>query len=297
MPSALPRALQRASAPGSVLTGGRDRPARRSASYWALSRAPRYALVFALPLLVLYEALAALLGDLAGLRVRNGADVWLKTPFIALFGPRGPVVFGALVVGGAAVLVWRDVRRTRDGVRAGVLLRMFAESVLLALVCAVAVGVVTAELLRVVPAALALVPHGVPHAVPRALHGLAAAGAASDTPIGRLGVPAQLMLSLGAGLYEELLFRVVLVGTLGALARRLLGFGPAAAGAVAVLGGALLFSLSHHVGAYGDPFTMQAFTFRLVAGLFFSSVYVLRGFGIAAWTHALYDVGVLVLRG
>jgi hypothetical protein len=164
----------------------------------------------------------------------------------------------------------------------------------------VAVGVVTAELLRVVPQALALVPPAVPPAVPRALHGLAAAGAAGaaiDTPIGRLGVPAQFMLSLGAGLYEELLFRVVLVGTLGALARRLLGFGPAAAGAVAVLGGALLFSLSHHVGAYGDPFTMQAFTFRLVAGLFFSSVYVLRGFGIAAWTHALYDVGVLVLRG
>ena len=293
MPSALPRALHRASAPGSSLTGGRDRPARRSASYWALSRAPRYALLFALPLLVLYEALAALLGDLAGLRVRNGADVWLKTPFIALFGPRGPVVFGALVVGGAAVLVWRDVRRTRDGVRAGVLLRMFAESVLLAFVCAVAVGVVTAELLRVVPQALALVPH----AVPRALHGLAAAGAVADTPIDRLGVPAQFMLSLGAGLYEELLFRVVLVGALGALARRLLGFGPAAAGAFAVLGGALLFSLSHHVGAYGDPFTMQAFTFRLVAGLFFSSVYVLRGFGIAAWTHALYDVGVLVLRG
>jgi membrane protease YdiL (CAAX protease family) len=103
------------------------------------------------------------------------------------------------------------------------------------------------------------------------------------------------MLSLGAGLYEELLFRVVLVGALGALARRALGLRPAAAGALAVAGGALLFSLAHHVGAYGDPFTLQAFTFRLVAGLFFSALFVLRGFGIAAWTHALYDVGVLVV--
>jgi hypothetical protein len=51
------------------------------------------------------------------------------------------------------------------------------------------------------------------------------------------------------------------------------------------------------VGAYGDPFTAQAFTFRLVAGLFFSALFVLRGFGIAAWTHALYDVSVLILKG
>jgi hypothetical protein len=170
MPSALPRALHRASAPGSTLTGGRDRPARRSASYWALSRAPRYALLFALPLLVLYEALAALLGDLAGLRVRNGADVWLKTPFIALFGPRGPVVFGALVVGGAAVLVWRDVRRARDGVRGGVLLRMLAESAALAVVCASRVGLATAELLRALPRRGGAAPGA---RSPAALHALA----------------------------------------------------------------------------------------------------------------------------
>jgi hypothetical protein len=216
----------------------------------------------------------------------------------ALLGPRGPVVFGALLVGGAALLVWRDVRRARDGVRGGVLLRMLAESAALAVVCAVGVGLVTAELLRALPHVAALVP-----ALPRALHGLsvaqAAAGAAAavaePTPMRGLGAPAQLMLALGAGLYEELLFRVVLVGALGTVARRALGLGAVAAGAVAVAGGALLFSVAHHVGAYGDPFTVQAFTFRLVAGLFFSALFVLRGFGIAAWTHALYDVGVLLL--
>jgi hypothetical protein len=267
MPPPAPRAL----------SGALPRPARpagRGASYWALSRAPRYSLLFALPLLVLYEALAAVLGDVAGLAVRNGADVWLKAPFVALLGPRGPAAFGALLVGGSAVLVWRDVRRARDGVRGGVLARMLAESAALAVVCAAGVGLVTAELLRALPRVAAL-----------------AAGAA---PAAR-GPAADLMLSLGAGLYEELLFRVVLVGALGALARRALGLRPAAAAAVAVGVGALLFSLAHHVGVYGDPLTLQAFTFRLVAGLFFSALFVLRGFGIAAWTHALYDVGVLLV--
>jgi hypothetical protein len=125
------------------------RPAARS--YWALSRAPRYSLLFALPLLVLYEALAAGLGTLAGVRVRNGADVWLKAPFVALFGPQGPVVFGALVVAASVALVVRDVRRTRDGVRGGVFTRMLGESVVLAGVCAVAVGMATAQLLRALP--------------------------------------------------------------------------------------------------------------------------------------------------
>jgi hypothetical protein len=36
--------------------------------------------------------------------------------------------------------------------------------------------------------------------------------------------------------------------------------------------------------------------FRTIGGLFFSALYVLRGFGITAWTHALYDILVLVVR-
>ena len=258
--------------------------AARARSYWALSRAPRYALLFALPLLVLYEGLAAALGGLAGVSVRNGADVWLKAPFVALFGPRGPVVFGALVVLASVALVLRDVRRSRDGVRAGVFARMLGESVLLAGVCALAVGMATAQLLRALPhAALLGAPAGGP------------ALAAAPVGVAALGAPAQLMVSLGAGLYEELLFRVVLVGALRAGARRVVGLGPAAASLLAVVVGAVLFSAAHHVGPLGDPLTADRFVFRLVAGLFFSGVFVLRGFGIAAWTHALYDVGVLTL--
>lgn len=253
----------------------------RAASYWRLSRTPRYTLVFALPLLVLYEALAAILGDVHG-AVRNGADVWLKAPFIAVFGARGPAVFGAAVVVGSAALVWRDVRRTRDGVRANVLLRMLGESAVLALVCAVLVGLATSELMSALPH---LVPQRIAWPVPAALGR------------GQLGAPRTLMLALGAGLYEELLFRVLLVSGLRLVARRFVGLGEAGAALAAVVGGALLFSAAHYVGPYGDTLTLASFTFRAIAGLFFSGVYVLRGFGIAAWTHALYDVGVLFGAG
>lgn len=249
------------------------RSLRGPRSYWNLSRAPRYSLLLALPLLVAYEGLAALTGPAAGLSIRNGADVWLKAPFIALLGPRGPVAFGALVVGGAALLVWRDVRRAHDGVRGRVLAAMLAEAVALAIACAIGVGAATGLVLRV----------------------LSMAAAAPGAGLTAVGAPARLMLSLGAGLYEELLFRVVLVGTLAWIGRALLGLGPRAAGALAVVCGALLFSAAHYVGAYGDRLTLESFVFRAIAGLFFSALYLLRGFGITAWTHALYDVGVLVL--
>src|SRR2546421_10624546 len=98
------------------------------------------------------------------------------------------------------------------------------------------------------------------------------------------------MLSLGAGIYEELLFRVLLVGALAAAARALLGWRPVTAGAAAPLLGAALFSAFPYIGPYGDRLQGYSFVFRMGAGLFFSALYLTRGFGVTAWTHALYDV-------
>ena len=125
------------------------------------------------------------------------------------------------------------------------------------------------------------------------LHGrlalLLQAGAGAPGVAG-LTLPTQLMISLGAGIYEELLFRVLLVSGLAALARMLFGWEARASGAFAALGGALIFSLFHYVGPLGDEFSLGSFTFRAIAGLLFSALYLLRGFGITAWSHALYDV-------
>ena len=101
------------------------------------------------------------------------------------------------------------------------------------------------------------------------------------------------MLSVGAGIYEELLFRVVLVAALAWIGQAVLGWRPAVAGLWATLLGAMLFSAAHYVGPYGDRLTLYSFVFRMVAGVFFSALYLLRGFGITAWTHALYDVLLL----
>ncbi len=232
-------------------------------SYWALSRRPKYSLLFALPLLVLYELLALALSGSAMAGVRNGADVLLKSLFLTFGGRTGLLVFGALILGTGAWLVWRD-RKSGGPIRWGVFGGMAVESLAYASV----LGVVTATL-------TALLLGGVlPFAVGQ---------------FEGLGLASQVMISLGAGLYEELLFRVVLVGALAWAARRLLG-SPLAAAAVATLVGALVFSAFHYIGPYGDALELSSFAFRAVAGVLFSTLYLLRGFGIAAWTHALYDL-------
>jgi hypothetical protein len=61
-------------------------------------------------------------------------------------------------------------------------------------------------------------------------------------------------------------------------------------GVFAVVSAALIFAAFHYIGPYGEPLALGSFTYRTVGGVLFSGLYLLRGFGITAWTHALYDV-------
>jgi hypothetical protein len=170
-----------------------------------------------------------------------------------------------------AWLIAKDSRTNRGGLSPVLLGGMLLESVCLSLVFGIVVGGLTAALLGAPPPPLTIALTGE-----------------------RLGRWTLLMLSIGAGIYEELLFRVLLVGLLAWGAKQLLGWRPLSAGIAATVLGALIFSAFHYIGPYGDPLDVYSFVFRTIAGLFFSGLYLLRGFGITAWTHALYDVFLLL---
>jgi hypothetical protein len=108
-----------------------------------------------------------------------------------------------------------------------------------------------------------------------------------------------VVMSLGAGFYEEIAFRVILFG-LGAKVLHLmypdlLGVRSKLVTVGWALVAAAVFSGWHHVGAMGDAFDLKVFVFRWVCGLVFTAIYAFRGFAPAVWTHALYDIWVLVL--
>jgi hypothetical protein len=249
-------------------------PTKPRQSYWELSRTSRYSLTFALPLLIAYELLALGLNQGTDTGIRNGADVLLRSLAATVLGDHGPLLFGALVALILVTIAIRDRHRAGGSFRPRFFVLMLMESAVLAIAFGFVVGVVTAQLLNALPT----LSTGQP------------AQAHMDWPV-------VFMVSLGAGVYEELVFRVLLVSGLLMAARAIFGFGKGTATAFAVIVGALVFSAFHYIGPFGDPLELPSFTFRTVAGLAFSGLYVTRGFGITAWTHALYDVFLLLARG
>jgi hypothetical protein len=235
-------------------------PERRAMTYWRASRTTFYSFAFALPLLTLYELSAMLLNqsDVAG--IRNGADVLLKR-FLSLLGLRGLIGFSLLVLLLFLCVVLLTKWRRPVPLRASYFGWMLLESAAYAVLFGTVVGSVT-RLFFAIP--------------------------------DQLGFWPMLVTSLGAGVYEELVFRVVLVSTFYVLLRGILHLPRSLGYVFAAVASALIFSGFHYIGPLGDPFDPYSFVYRSVAGLIFSGLYILRGFGITAYTHSLYDLFLTV---
>jgi membrane protease YdiL (CAAX protease family) len=230
-----------------------DGPSRAGAdSYWNVSRTPLTSLVFTMPLVLAYEGGVLLMGRGSP---RNGADVWLRQLLDAA-GFGAYFLLPALTVIG--LLAWHHVEHDRWRVRPGILAGMALESLVWA---AVLLGLARLQG-RWWPLAAALEGEG---------------------------LFARLVAFCGAGLYEEVLFRLLLLPAIAWLMSQL-GCSTAASACWGVVASSVLFSAAHYIGPLGDAFTLYSFTFRFLAGLFFAILFVARGFGIAAGTHAVYDI-------
>mgnify|MGYP002621777908 CR=1 FL=1 len=239
--------------------------------YARQSSRPLPSLAFVLPLLVVYEAGVLLLGPQA---VRNGADVWLRQ-LLDLMGFGQYFLLPALTIG--LLLGWHHLTRDRWRVSAGVVYVMFAECAILGLVL-VGLGRLQAA------AAHALVDPNLSTEAQRAALAL---------PVGVEQAIGRIVGYMGAGVYEEILFRLLLLPPVAAIAWRL-GAQRGLRIGMAVVLTSVVFSAAHYLGPHGETFDGFSFAFRFLAGAFFAMLFVYRGFGIAAGTHALYDVFVSV---
>jgi membrane protease YdiL (CAAX protease family) len=114
--------------------------------------------------------------------------------------------------------------------------------------------------------------------------------------IAHQGFITRAVMSIGAGVYEEAVFRLALLTGIVALLEKVLRLGRWFAVAVGFVVSALLFSAMHHIPPYGDPLHLGVFTFRFLAGICFALLFWFRGFAVAVYTHALYDLYVLLVR-
>ena len=237
-------------------------------AYFRFSRTATYSFLAALPLLVAYHVLILLANTGSPRQIRVGSEVWIQE-LLALLGATGMAVLGALVLI-VGIVIFAAERPERIPIRRRYFGWMIAESAVYAVVLALVIGWTVGFLFSAAPSYATLMAQ-----------------------VGQPSYLLKLALSLGAGIYEELVFRVVLVGGLAWAVHRLTAWERPRAYAVAAIVGALVFSAVHYLGPLGDPFALPSFTFRFLFGLALNAVFLVRGFGIAAWTHALYDVLVV----
>lgn len=237
-------------------------------SYWGQTRRPLPCLVFLLPLLGLYELGIFLIGGLNPITVRNGADAWMRTALGEL-GLQPAYVLPLAIV--CVFTIWQLCSRNPWRFDAEVILGMIAESLVLAMVL-----IVIGRLHDIVFQSLEL--SGI----------VASVGAAPATV-------ADLLSYVGAGIYEETLFRLLMLPLIY-YGFTLIGARPVLATTAAVALSGLAFSGAHYVGPMAEQFVWFGFIFRWLAGLFFAGVFVLRGFGIVVGAHAAYDILVGVFH-
>ncbi len=124
----------------------------------------------------------------------------------------------------------------------------------------------------------------------------AAGGGSGPRFRGMRGRLVETALYCGAGIYEELLFRGILLGSLILFFSKVLSLKKPAAAIWGTLVASLLFSLFHYIGPGSDSFAIGSFVQRFLAGIYFSGLFVWRSFGVAAAAHSLYDILVGLLH-
>jgi hypothetical protein len=260
---------------------GTDRqlPAKAAAQigYFARTSRPVYAIVFLLPFIVLYEVLVLLVNPqllttpVSNIRGAVVSFVWVQNFLCWLGMSTKNAWFFAPVVVILVLLLIQFISRQSWELKPADFLIMTVECLVLALPLIV----------------LALVLNR---------SAGAAANAASfqaDSPTRTIAM--DLLTGIGAGIYEELIFRLILISLSMVFFETILGVQKFKAIIISVIISSVLFSLHHHFVflngqfARAETFTLARFAFRTVAGVFFAVIFAARGFGIVAGTHSFYD--------
>ncbi len=225
--------------------------------YLARSRSLTKSFLFILPLLVFYEIGILLYGS----ETKNTADVIIKKPF-EIFGDNAALVFNSLIIIIAFCSIFYIEKKNRFS--CGIFIPMFLES----LAYAFSLGYVILFFLY------GYLPFDITNSHVQ-------------------NFIKSIIVSLGAGIYEEIFFRLLLLSALYIVFVKALKINAIVGSLCSILICACIFSIMHYMGATGDTFTMSSFLFRLTAGIVLSAIFVFRGLGIAVYTHAIYDVLVI----
>lgn len=255
--------------------------------YFQATRKGIHSFFFAMILLALYELFKVLFQG-EGIYWINGVDAWFQ--YLLSFVPYKSWILSALIFLIGFIITYQD-RKKGVRFRFGYLFFMLVESIIWALGVYYSLPLIMSSVMKWTPFTNISIENNIFNEYLNVIPIKAQISKKSPTLMQEIG------LSLGAGFYEELFFRLILVYIL-AILFKVIGANtkhPLILIVIAVLSAAL-FSLAHYIGPYGDPFQVYSFLYRILFGLVMNGLFILRGFGITAWTHAWYDIFVFTIR-
>lgn len=262
------RMVHRAERPKPPKTQVRRRGKKRLShgdSYWDLTRQPLQCLIFLLPMVVAYEVGMVLRHGDVPMTERPGlAAQQLLQWFFSLFGAKSLLLPGLALL--AVLLVWHIASTHPWKVSWPAMAGMTGESVLLS------------------------IPVLLLNELIRESSGLQAVVGMTYSTFDNL------LLSIGAGIYEELVFRLIIISLLTLLLIDVGRVKQVPGVALAVILSSLAFAAHHYPPIGADNWSTSEFAFRAAAGAYLAAVFVVRGFGLAVGCHVCYDVIAFALR-
>tara|TARA_B100000959_G_C14768827_1_gene536598 strand:+ start:62 stop:796 length:735 start_codon:yes stop_codon:yes gene_type:complete len=233
-----------------------------SLSYWKTTKNIYYSMLFILPMLFLYEMMCWVQFHESFQQIRNGADVLLRQLFFS-FDNFSESLYGGILIVIFLIMLFANRFAIENGrLNISFLLFMFLESLIWSTVFLIIMGLSEKILLSIANRNL---------------------------------IPEEFYLAIGAGIWEELLFRVGVIALITFLIKDCLGYTHFFAIICAILISSIIFSIFHYLGQFGDIFTYKVFIYRSIAGIFLGILYKARGFGIVVYTHIFYDMAIISL--
>ncbi len=227
--------------------------------YLRYTRSPLYSFLFTLPLFIIYEIglLLSTSEDLSYLR--NGADALMRT-MLSVFGITGLFWIGGIfLVGFLTIYFLQKYSWDEYEIKSRYFLSMVLESTIWSYLLFIFMS--NMHILLMVTSGHRVIQN--------------------------------VTLAIGAGIYEEMLFRVVLIFLFNYIFALVFKWNNYLKLGISIVFASVFFSLFHFIGEFSDYFSFNIFMIRFLAGIALGILYYFRGFGITAWTHSLYDLIVL----
>ena len=227
--------------------------------YWNNTKSPLYSFFFTVPLFFIYEVGILLSSSTALISMRNGADALMRQ-ILSAFGFNGFYWMGVIFFIGFLITYlfqkqyWNDIE-----IESRYLILMMIESCFWSIGLYLFMSNVYILLMN---------------------------------PSGNFIIQ-QVTLAVGAGIYEEFLFRVLLIAGIGGILGFIFQWNSTLRNLIAMIIAAGIFSAFHFIGEFGDYFSFNIFMVRFFAGIVLGLLYFFRGFGIVAWAHSIYDLIIL----